>query len=51
MAFAGREGETQDARIREMKKAEVYEYIWSLADKRQWRGEWCCVSYLLEDLL
>ena len=32
-------------------KAEVYEYIWSIADRKQWRGAGYYVSYLLEDPL
>lgn len=32
-------GEIEDVRIRRNEKAELYEYIWSLADKKPRRGE------------
>lgn len=44
-------GEMQGRKDKRNEKAEVYEYIWSLANKWKWRGECYCVSYLLEDLL
>lgn len=42
---------TESRDKRNEKSRSVFEYIWSLADKKPWRGECSRGSYLLEDRL